>query len=234
MDTHRAHMDTHRPDSAAPRPSAALPRINSQEFPRIETVMSGGMTGMPSDTPPPRSPPPHTSLAPAPDASPTRHHSPLPVAVAGAAARTGSGGEGGWGGATPGGKMQSAAAVAQDEPAVPLSLCPPPLSLPPSWAAAPNVAQGGREGGRGGGRAPAVGANAVPGAGGGEVEGHGGGGHGAGEEEGEQAAAGRPVRRWKPRSTRWRRQLEMLAALPDEQVRCVCGVWVYSYLNPIS
>jgi hypothetical protein len=114
--------------------------------------------------------------------------------------------------------MQSAAAVAQDEPAVPLSLCPPPLSLPPSWAAA----------GRGGGRAPAVGANAVPGAGGGGVDGEGpgggghrGSGHGAGEEEGEQAAAGRPVRRWKPRSTRWRRQLEMLAALPDEQVRCV-------------
>ena len=143
-------MDTHRPDSAAPRPSAALPRINSQEFPRIETVMSGGM---PSDTPPPPRPlPPNTSLAP--DTSPTRHHSQIPAA-AGAAARAGGGGEGGWGGEGPG------------------------------------------------------------------SGGHRGSGHGAGEDEGEQAAAGRPVRRWKPRSTRWRRQLEMLAALPDEQVRCV-------------
>ena len=43
---------------------------------------------------------------------------------------------------------------------------------------------------------------------------------GQGGEEGvpEQLPAGRPVRRWKQRSVRWRPQLAKLAQLPEEQV----------------
>ena len=142
-----------RPPAAAPSRALPLPRINSQEFPRIETVM-------PREEPSTPLPPPPSS------------------------------------------KQPQLEILAQPEPLEAAAVAT--TSAPNSSKAAAGMREQDDD------KTVSGGAHVASGQG---VE--------------EQLPAGRPLRRWKQRSLRWRQQLEQLAMLPAEQVRCV-GELIFS------